>query len=187
VNQVEKYYIPQPEVSMLRSTVMLVRIVLAGLAGAVLLTAQTSPDDLLPGAHFKRFRAMAAAHTANDAESNNGGANWGGAAVDPSRGILVVVSTARRSSGTGRQGVQEHRDAIPQGGSGGDGRRADLHRDEGSQGARVALESIPALYEIGGKQYSVFCVAAQVGLTPATQVPIPGAYVAFALPEGSRQ
>jgi tetratricopeptide (TPR) repeat protein len=47
---------------------MLVRIVLAGLAGAVLLTAQTSPDDLLPSAHFKRFRAMAAAHTANDAE-----------------------------------------------------------------------------------------------------------------------
>ena len=47
---------------------MLVRIVLACLAGAVLLTAQTSPDDLLPGAQFKRFRAMAAAHTANDAE-----------------------------------------------------------------------------------------------------------------------
>jgi quinoprotein glucose dehydrogenase len=46
----------------------------------------------------------------------------------------------------------------------------------------AALEGIPAVYEIGGKQYIVFCAAAQVGLTPATQVPIPGAYVAFALP-----
>jgi tetratricopeptide (TPR) repeat protein len=30
--------------------------------------AQGSPDELLPGNHFKRFRALAAAHTANDAE-----------------------------------------------------------------------------------------------------------------------
>jgi quinoprotein glucose dehydrogenase len=46
----------------------------------------------------------------------------------------------------------------------------------------AALEGIPAVYEIGGKQYIVFCAAAQVGLTPATQVPIRGAYVALALP-----
>ena len=47
----------------------------------------------------------------------------------------------------------------------------------------AALEGMPAVYEIGGKQYIVFCAAAQVGLTPATQVPIKGAYVAFALPD----
>jgi quinoprotein glucose dehydrogenase len=47
----------------------------------------------------------------------------------------------------------------------------------------TAMEGMPAVYEIGGKQYIVFCAAAQVGLTPATQVPIKGAYVAFALPD----
>ena len=41
---------------------------------------------------------------------------------------------------------------------------------------------IPAVYEVGGKQYIVFCAAAQVGLTPATQERIRGAYVAFTLP-----
>ena len=46
----------------------------------------------------------------------------------------------------------------------------------------AALEGIPAIYEIGGRQYIVFCAAAQAGLTPATQGRIPGAYVAFALP-----
>ena len=46
----------------------------------------------------------------------------------------------------------------------------------------AALEGIPAVYEINGRQFIVFCAAAQVGLTPATQVKIPGAYVAFALP-----
>ena len=38
----------------------------------------------------------------------------------------------------------------------------------------AALEGIPAVYEVGGRQYIVFCAAAQVGLTPATQVKIPG-------------
>ncbi len=47
----------------------------------------------------------------------------------------------------------------------------------------TALEGMPAVYELGGKQYIVFCAAAQVGLTPATQVPIKGTYVAFALPD----
>ena len=46
----------------------------------------------------------------------------------------------------------------------------------------AALEGIPAIYQINGRQYIVFCAAAQAGLTPTTQGPIPGAYVAFALP-----
>ena len=45
----------------------------------------------------------------------------------------------------------------------------------------AALEGIPAVYQLAGKQYIVFCAAAQVGLTPATSVPVNGAYVAFAL------
>lgn len=47
----------------------------------------------------------------------------------------------------------------------------------------MALEGIPAVYEIAGRQYIVFCAAAQVGLTPSTQVEINGQYVAFALPK----
>jgi len=47
----------------------------------------------------------------------------------------------------------------------------------------AALEGIPAVYELGGRQYIVFCASAQVGLTPATQVKIKGSYVAFALPQ----
>jgi glucose dehydrogenase len=46
----------------------------------------------------------------------------------------------------------------------------------------AALEGMPAIYELGGRQYIVFCAAAQVGLTPATQEKIRGAYVAFRLP-----
>jgi quinoprotein glucose dehydrogenase len=45
----------------------------------------------------------------------------------------------------------------------------------------AALEGIPAIYEIGGREYVVFCASAQAGLTPATQGKIEGAYVAFAL------
>jgi quinoprotein glucose dehydrogenase len=46
---------------------------------------------------------------------------------------------------------------------------------------------MPAVYEIGGRQYVVFCASAQVGLTPSTQEKIRGAYVAFALPgEGGK-
>jgi glucose dehydrogenase len=47
----------------------------------------------------------------------------------------------------------------------------------------AALEGMPAVYEVAGRQYIVFCAAAQVGLTPKTQEPIRGAYVAFALPD----
>jgi quinoprotein glucose dehydrogenase len=46
-----------------------------------------------------------------------------------------------------------------------------------------ALEGIPAVYEVNGRQYVVFCASAQAGLTAATQKPIEGAYVAYALPE----
>ena len=53
----------------------------------------------------------------------------------------------------------------------------------------AGLEGMPAVYEIDGREYIVFCAAAQattythdVAGHPALQAPIPGAYVAFALP-----
>src|SRR4029434_10615733 len=53
----------------------------------------------------------------------------------------------------------------------------------------AALEGIPAIYEVNGKQYIVFCAAARDNTHthstrghPASTAPIPGAYVAFALP-----
>lgn len=54
----------------------------------------------------------------------------------------------------------------------------------------AALEGMPAVYEIGGREYVVFCAAAQattythaVSGHAASQAPIHGAYVAFALPQ----
>jgi quinoprotein glucose dehydrogenase len=54
---------------------------------------------------------------------------------------------------------------------------------------RAGLEGMPAVYQIDGREYVVFCAAAQatththnVPGHPALQAPIPGAYVAFALP-----
>lgn len=47
----------------------------------------------------------------------------------------------------------------------------------------AALEGIPAIYEVDGKQYVLFCASAQAGLTRETEVEIEGAYVAFALPD----
>ncbi len=47
---------------------MLPRAIPALLLAAALLPAQALPDDLLPGNHFKRFRTLAAAHPATDAE-----------------------------------------------------------------------------------------------------------------------
>ena len=47
-----------------------------------------------------------------------------------------------------------------------------------------ALEGIPAIYEVAGRQYIVFCAAAQSGITPASQTAIHGQYIAFALPLG---
>ncbi len=45
----------------------------------------------------------------------------------------------------------------------------------------AAIEGIPAVYQVNGKQYIVYCAAAQEGLTKDKQGPIRGAYVAFAL------
>jgi len=53
----------------------------------------------------------------------------------------------------------------------------------------AALEGMPAVYQVNGREYVVFCAAAQatnhthdVPGHPALQGPIPGAYIAFALP-----
>ena len=55
----------------------------------------------------------------------------------------------------------------------------------------AALEGMPAVYQIDGREYVVFCAAAQATtLThdlpgrPAVQTPIPGEYIAFTLPPG---
>jgi glucose dehydrogenase len=45
-----------------------------------------------------------------------------------------------------------------------------------------ALEGIAAVYQVAGREFVVFCASAQVGLTPATQGKVNGAYVAFSLP-----
>jgi quinoprotein glucose dehydrogenase len=54
----------------------------------------------------------------------------------------------------------------------------------------AALEGMPAVYEVQGREYVVFCAAAQASTHtqnipghPESQAPIPGAYVAFALPD----
>jgi glucose dehydrogenase len=47
----------------------------------------------------------------------------------------------------------------------------------------AAMEGMPAVYEMNGREYIVFCASAQVGLTRETQEKIQGSYVAFALPE----
>ena len=45
-----------------------------------------------------------------------------------------------------------------------------------------ALEGMPAVYEVGGREYIVFCAAAPSERNPKPQGKIQGAYVAFALP-----
>ncbi len=47
----------------------------------------------------------------------------------------------------------------------------------------AALEGTPAVYEVNGRQYILFCASAQVGLSPDTEETINGTYVAFALPQ----
>jgi quinoprotein glucose dehydrogenase len=56
----------------------------------------------------------------------------------------------------------------------------------------AALEGMPAIYEVKGREYVVFCAAAQATThthdlpgQPALRGPIPGAYVAFALGDRS--
>jgi quinoprotein glucose dehydrogenase len=46
----------------------------------------------------------------------------------------------------------------------------------------MAIEGMPAVYQVAGRQYIVFCAAAQAGLTTATQDKVHGEYIAFALP-----
>jgi quinoprotein glucose dehydrogenase len=46
----------------------------------------------------------------------------------------------------------------------------------------TALEGIPAVYEVNGRQYIVFCASAQAILTRTTDK-VSGSYVAFALPK----
>jgi quinoprotein glucose dehydrogenase len=186
---------------------------------------------------------------------NNGGANWGGAAVDPTKGMLYVVSKdlpamlklvpdapdsddARYTSGFGfmisgsglspirppwtsftaydlnegaitwkialgdvpdlaAKGIKNTGSHYPKVGpvvtAGGliftGSRDREVRAVDAATGkvlwqkqVDAALEGMPAVYELGGRQYVVFCAAAQVGLTPATQTKIAGAYVAFALP-----
>ena len=47
----------------------------------------------------------------------------------------------------------------------------------------MAVDGIPAVYDVDGRQYILFCASSQPGLTPETEVTIKGEYVAFALPE----
>jgi quinoprotein glucose dehydrogenase len=189
---------------------------------------------------------------------NNGGANWGGAAVDPSKGTLVVVSkdlpsmlkltpdgtdADRYFSGFGfmiasdglspiappwtsltaydlnegiikwkialgdvpdlaAKGVKGTGTHFPKVGpvitAGGllvtgtrDRKVRTFDVETGKllweAEVRAALEGMPAVYQAGGREYIVFCASAQAGLTPATQSPIQGAYVAFALPRHSKE
>jgi quinoprotein glucose dehydrogenase len=46
----------------------------------------------------------------------------------------------------------------------------------------AALEGMPAIYEVDGRQYVVFCAAAPLKLNVAPPEKIHGAYVAFSLP-----
>jgi glucose dehydrogenase len=187
---------------------------------------------------------------------NNGGANWGGAAVDPGNGSLFVVSKdlpailklapdatapdgARYTSGFGlvtaanglspiappwssltaydlnegtikwkialgdvpelaAKGVKNTGSHYPKVGpvvtAGGllfagtrdrTIRAFDVETGKAlwSREVDAALEGIPTVYEIAGREFIVFCASAQAGLTPPTQGNISGAYVAFALPE----
>ena len=183
---------------------------------------------------------------------NNGGANWGGAAVEPANGMLYVVSKdlpailklAPDATGTrytsgfnlvtasnglspisppwssltaydlnegtikwkialgevpdlAAKGIKDTGAHYPKVGpvvtAGGllfAGTRdrtvrafdVDTGKSLWQREVDAALEGIPAVYEIGGREFIVFCASAQAGLTPATQKRISGAYVAFALP-----
>lgn len=57
----------------------------------------------------------------------------------------------------------------------------------------AAIEGIPAVYQVKGGQYLVYCAAARATTYthaapghPASKTTIPGAYVAFALPDRRR-
>ena len=219
-------------------------------------------DELLT-AHNQGLFTPPSTHNTVQMPGNNGGANWGGAAVDPTKGMLYVVSKdlpamlklepdaaqkaqprspdsddERYTSGFGfmisssglspiappwtsftaydlnegaitwkialgdvpdlaAKGIKNTGSHYPKVGpvvtAGGliftGSRDRQVRALDASTGkvlwqkqVDAALEGMPAVYELGGRQYVVFCAAAQVGLTPATQTKIAGAYVAFALP-----
>jgi glucose dehydrogenase len=196
-------------------------------------------------------------HGSIEMPGNNGGANWGGAAVDGQRGQLVVVSKDMpcllklETDKTSKEGEEERfvsgfgfmiasdglaaikppwtsltsydlndgtiKWSIPLGdvpalaesGHAGTGTQypkagpvitaggliftgtrdrkvrafdADSGKLLWEFAVDMALEGIPAVYEVGGREYIVFCASAQADLVPATARPIHGAYVAFALP-----
>ena len=183
---------------------------------------------------------------------NNGGANWGGAAIDPANGWLFVVSKdlpalLRLAAGAGERyytgfgfmiasdglspiappwssltaydmnagtirwkiplgavpalaykGFRDTGSHFPKVGpvvtAGGlifagtrDGYARAFDAANGRQlwayKLDAGLEGMPAVYQVAGREYVVFCASAQVGLTPGTQTKIRGAYVAFALPD----
>ncbi|HSU58066.1 MAG TPA: pyrroloquinoline quinone-dependent dehydrogenase [Bryobacteraceae bacterium] len=182
---------------------------------------------------------------------NNGGANWGGAAVDPSNGTLYIVSkdlpcllklkpegANRYVSGFGfmfaktglpansppwtsltaydlnagtikwkiplgevpelaAKGFKDTGTVYPKVGpvvtAGGliftatrDRKVRALDENNGNvlweAELDSAMEGIPAVYEIGGREYLVVCAAAQANLVKDPSAKIHGAYVAFALP-----
>jgi glucose dehydrogenase len=128
---------------------------------------------------------------------NNGGANWGGAAVDPQKGRFIVVSKdlpcllklapdatskdeARFVSGFGFMIAGNGLAAIKPPWTS----LTAYDLNAGTIQWSIPLgDGIPAVYEVNGREYLVFCASAQAGLTPATQAPIKGVYLAFALPE----
>ena len=183
---------------------------------------------------------------------NNGGANWGGAAVDPANGKLYVVSkdlpailklvpdaAGRYTSGFGlvtasnglspisppwssltaydlnrgvilwkiplgdvpelaARGIKNTGSHYPKVGpvvtAGGilfaGTRDRTVHAFDVTNGKPLwehtvdaALEGIPAVYQVDGREFIVFCASAQEGLTPSTQQRVNGAYVAFTLPQ----
>ncbi|MBV8553050.1 MAG: PQQ-binding-like beta-propeller repeat protein [Acidobacteriaceae bacterium] len=48
---------------------------------------------------------------------------------------------------------------------------------------QAGLQGMPAVYEVGGREYLVVCAAGQAEINPASKGKIHGSYVAFALPQ----
>ncbi len=196
-------------------------------------------------------------HNTVEMPGNNGGANWGGAAVDPGKGMLYVVSKdlpcmlkvepdvgkSKRyvMNGFGfmftsselspilppwtsltsydlnegiikwsiplgdvpelaAKGITNTGSMFPKVGpvvtAGGliftgtrDGKVRAIDEDTGKmlweEQLDTPLEGIPAIYELNGREYVVFCAAAPSSARSKDPVIVHGAYVAFALPRGS--